>query len=157
RVSEETRGSTMPYYCRTKVLLGFCILVLGEVLLGALPAAQANGIASIAYDGTGCPPGSAGVDVSPDRHVASVIFDQEIFKVSTGPGVPESEEVKDCHITLTLETNESVLLVLETRGFVLLPAGMTGEQHQNVPRAKQANQVTPFAGPFVRDYDTPST
>src|SRR5262245_36271804 len=145
-------------HSRTKMLVGFCLLVLGGVLLGALPAAQANSITSIAYDGTGCPPGSAGVTVAEDGgQSATVIFASDLFKVSTGPGVPESDEVKDCHLTLTLETNESVGLRLDTRGFVSLPAGMTGEQHQNVPRAKQANQVTPFAGPMSRDYGVRST
>lgn len=124
-------------------------------LMVASGLAQANGIVSIAYDGTGCPQGSLAQSISPDRQAMTLIFDR--FLASAGPGVPESEEVKDCRIALTMQTNESVGISMQSRGYVQLPTGMTGDQHQNVPRAKRANQVTPFAGPVAKDYLADST
>ncbi|MBI3798858.1 MAG: DUF4360 domain-containing protein [Deltaproteobacteria bacterium] len=117
--------------------------------------AQANGIATIAYEGTGCPQGTIGKSISNDRQSMTLIFDS--FVASTGPTVPESEEEKSCRIALTMQTNESVGITMDTRGYVQLAAGMTGDQHQNVPRAKRSNLDIPFVGPVAKDYLVRST
>jgi hypothetical protein len=114
-----------------------------------------NGIDSISYEGTGCPQGSVGQSFSNDRQSMTLIFDS--FVASTGPGVPESEEVKECRIDLTLQTDESVEVSMQSRGYVQLASGMTGDQHQNVPRSKRSNLVTPFSGPVAKDYVSQST
>ena len=52
-------------------------------LMCASAPAQANGIGSIAYDGTGCPQGSIGLSIANDRQALTMIFDS--FVASTGP------------------------------------------------------------------------
>ena len=85
----------------------------------------------------------------------TLIFD--LFIASAGPAFPSSEEAKDCRVELTMQSDESVGMSVQSRGFVQLPGGMTADQHQNVPRAKRSNQVTNFAGPVSKDYLAAST
>ncbi len=102
-----------------------------------------NAIESIAYNGMGCPQGSVGQSFANDRQSLTLIFDQ--FVASTGVGVPEDEEVKECRIDLTMQTPDSVQITMQTRGYTMLADGMSSDQHQNVLRAKKANLVTSFS------------
>ena len=117
--------------------------------------AQANGIENITLEGTGCSALSVGKSFSSDRQSMTLVFDS--FVAYTGPGVPGSEEVKECRIDLTMQNNDSVGVVLDTRGYIQLSSGMTGDQQQNIPRAKRSNQVTNFFGPVSKDYLSRST
>lgn len=117
--------------------------------------AQANGIENITLEGAGCPQGSVGKSVSNDRQIMTLVFDS--FVAFTGPGIPGSEEVKECRIDLAMQNNDSVGVIMDTRGYVQLQSGMTGDQHQNIPRAKRSNLVTNFFGQVGKDYISRST
>jgi hypothetical protein len=117
--------------------------------------AQANGIEDITIEGTGCSAASVAKSVSNDHQSMTLIFDS--FVAYTGPDLPGSEEVKECRIDLTMQNDDSVGIVMDTRGYVQLSGGMTGDQHQNIPRAKRSNQITNFFGPVAKDYLSHST
>lgn len=117
--------------------------------------AHANGIEDITLEGTGCSAASVAKSVSNDRQSMTLVFDS--FVAFTGPGIPGSEEVKECRIDLTMQNNDSVGVIMDTRGYVQLQSGMTGDQHQHIPRAKRSNLVTNFFGQVGKDYLSRST
>lgn len=112
--------------------------------------AQANAITGMVYEGTGCPQGTIGSSRSSDGQKLILIFDGLV--AAAGPSVQEDAAAKYCRIDLTLQTNDSVVLALDARGSAQLPAGMTGNQHQDVPSATSINPVTPFVGPTDQNY-----
>jgi hypothetical protein len=118
-------------------------------------AACANGIASATFEGDGCPGGSVGISISADRQVMTLIFDE--FIATVGPGIPASEADQDCRVVIAMQTDESVDMSVQSRGFVQLPFGMSAHQQQHVPRAKSSNLVTQFSAPVSRDYFSASS
>jgi hypothetical protein len=128
------------------------LMTIGSILGFALVTgvAQANGIASFTYQGTGCPAGTVGISISNDRSTMTMIFDN--FVAFTGPSVSTSEMDKNCDIYVTMQTSDSATVQVQSRGYVQLDAGTGGEEHQYIPQAKGSNTVLPFTGPTSRDY-----
>jgi len=122
--------------------------ILGFVLLPGL--AQANGIASVAYNGTGCPQGTAGFSISNDRSTMTLIF--EVFVATTGPSVPSSEMDKHCNIDVTMQTSDSAGINIQSRGYVQLDRDIVGEEDQHIPQAKGSDASLSFTGPTAKDY-----
>jgi len=130
------------------------VVIMGSLMF--VPGlAQANGVVHIDVDGTGCPAGSTSSNIAPDGQSFTILFDE--FFASAGPNDPESDTTKDCLIDVTLETDESVGIAMDTVGFVNVTADMTANQQQHVLSTKHSNQVTHFSAPTIRQYLAHST
>ncbi|RDL33797.1 Uncharacterized protein BP5553_08165 [Venustampulla echinocandica] len=130
----------------------------------AAPAATPSGapnpsqvtINSITYGGTGCPQGSVGSYISPDRLTFTLIFDS--FMASIGPGVPITSSRANCQLNINLQYPSGFQYsVLDTqfRGYADLGAGVTGVQSATYyfsGSATQASTSTTFKGPISSDY-----
>ena len=134
-------------------------LALAAGLIPAAPAANAAGtplpIQSLSYAGTGCPQGTAGLSISNDRTVFTVIFDSDV--ASTGPGVPTTEATKDCAVNLNLVMPQGWRITgigVDQRGYEQLDAGATASSRLTAALDNKvlATQSLSAAGPVARDY-----
>src|SRR5690242_2282373 len=75
-------------------------LVLGAGTSSATPDPNTITIKKLSYGGTGCPAGTASVNLSEDATSFTLIFDQ--FLAQIGPGIPLAESRKNCQVNLTL-------------------------------------------------------
>lgn len=113
-------------------------------------------VQSISYGGTGCPQGTVGSSFSDDRKTFTLIFDS--FVASSGPGVPVTQNRKNCQLNINLHLPEGFTFAIHTfdyRGYVQLPAGVTAEQLSTYyfqGETKQATGKTRFNGPVAKDY-----
>ena len=137
------------------------ILVAGLALAPAAAQAQDPNpnevyVQSISYGGTGCPAGSVGSSFSADRKTFTLIFDQ--FVASIGPGVPITENRKNCQINVNLHLPQGFSYSVAThdyRGYVQLPSGVQAEQKATYffqGQSQQANAGSRFSGPVSKDY-----
>ncbi|MES2504657.1 MAG: DUF4360 domain-containing protein [Myxococcota bacterium] len=75
-----------------------------------------------AYNGTGCPNGSASVALSPDAKSLSILFGS--FMVQAGPGRPMDRKNCDIAVPVHVPNGLSVsVIAIDYRGFNSLPAG----------------------------------
>lgn len=115
-------------------------------------------VESIYYGGTGCPQGSLVQGLSEDRSSLSLVFDK--FVVSAGPGVPITENRKNCQINLNLRVPQGwsySVAQVNYLGFVQLAAGQTGSQKSIFYFQGDVAQISAnsnFSGPVSRDYLT---
>lgn len=113
-------------------------------------------VQSISYGGTGCPQGTVGSSFSDDRKTFTLIFDS--FVASSGPGVPVTENRKNCQLNVNLHVPQGFTFAVHTfdyRGYVQLPASVTAEQksiYYYQGETKQASASTRFTGPVAKDY-----
>jgi hypothetical protein len=114
-------------------------------------------IASISYGGSGCPQGTVGSSLSGDRRNATLIFDA--FVASSGPGVPVTENRKNCQINLNLHTPRSVVwaaaITIAHRGYTQAPAGVNtnrSDVYYSPEILIGSPQDTTFTGPVAKDY-----
>jgi hypothetical protein len=126
-------------------------------------AAQAAGpdprqvhIVGLQYGGTGCPAGTAAVDLSEDRQAFTVIFDQ--FVAHTGPGVSITESRKNCQLNLTLHVPHGFtfgIASVDYRGFADIARGDKGMQKASYyfqGQAPTASTWRPFNGRYQGDW-----
>lgn len=113
-------------------------------------------IKSIKYGGTGCPEGTATVDLSDDRQAFTVIYDQ--FVTNIGPGVSITESRKNCQLNLTLHIPHGFtygIASVDYRGFVDIARGAKGLQKASYyfqGQAPTASTWRPFNGRMVGDW-----
>jgi hypothetical protein len=113
-------------------------------------------VQSITYGGSGCPQGSVGSSFANDRKSFTLIFDS--FVASQGPGVPVTENRKNCQLNVNLRVPNGFQFSIGTadyRGYVNLPAGVTARQKSTYSFAGSPAQVTSgsnFTGPVAKDY-----
>lgn len=113
-------------------------------------------INSISYGGTGCPQGSVGDYISDDRQTFTLIFDS--YVASIGPGVPATENRKNCQLNLDLQYPSGFqysVFTTQFRGYAALDKGVSGLQKATYYFSGQADQVssqTTFTGPVSSDY-----
>jgi len=113
-------------------------------------------VESISYGGTGCPQGTVGQSISDDRTVFTLIFDS--FVASIGPGVPVTENRKNCQINVNLHIPQGwsyTIADVTYRGYVQLAAGHTATQsslYYFSGSTQQARASTNFSGPAAKDY-----
>src|SRR3954463_5604665 len=96
---------------------GAARLLLGAVLsLSAVASASAQNpdpsspfFLSLRYSGSGCPQGTVGQSLSGDRQTFTLIFDN--FVASKGPGVPITENRKNCLLVLSTHTPDGQMWV----------------------------------------------
>lgn len=102
-----------------KVLLSLAIAVF------SLPSlADDVRLGSPAYNGTGCPMGSASVALSPDHKSLSILFSQ--FMVEAGGNTGRSLDRKNCDIAVPVHVPNGLsvsVINIDYRGFNSLPAG----------------------------------
>ena len=137
------------------------LAVLAAVVLPSTASAQSPDpsevyVQSISYGGSGCPQGSVGSSFANDRKSFTLIFDS--FVASTGPNIPVTEGRKNCQINVNLHIPQGFSFSIGTadyRGYVSLPAGVTGEQKSTYyfqGETTQASAAARFVGPVSKDY-----
>jgi hypothetical protein len=113
-------------------------------------------VAGITYGGTGCPSGTVSTALSSDRTTFTMIFDK--FVASSGPGVPVTEQRKNCQVNVDLRYPNGwsySIVSVDYRGYAQLPAGVSATQKANYYFAGQTQQVSSesvFNGPYDNDY-----
>lgn len=96
------------------------------LLAGGLAAqAQQGGLrlGQPAYGGTGCPGGSASVNLSPDETALSILFDS--FLVEAGRTTGRQVDRKSCNISIPVEVPSGysvAIFQVDYRGFNLIPS-----------------------------------
>jgi hypothetical protein len=138
------------------VLLALAVSVAAGSAGAAGPDPQEVYVQWIAYGGTGCPQGTVGHSLSADRTTFTLLFDAYI--ASSGPGIPVTENRKNCQLTIGLHTPPGwsyTLFTIDYRGFVQLAPGMSAEAKSTYYFSGETSQVsgrTRFAGPIARDF-----
>jgi hypothetical protein len=113
-------------------------------------------VQAITYDGSGCPPETVDVSLNPERTEFTLAFDQ--FAATKGPGVPPSEALKQCQVTLDLKVPQGwqySVATIEYRGSMQLPRKMKAEQRTTYyfeGDGELASAESLFKGPVTRDY-----
>ncbi|CZS93212.1 uncharacterized protein RAG0_03596 [Rhynchosporium agropyri] len=132
-----------------------------ETNTGSVAPPTSVTIKNIVYGGTGCPQGTVGSFISPDRTTFTLIFDR--FVASLGPGVPVTENRKNCQLNLELQYPGGFQYSISStmyRGYVDVEKGVTGRQQATYYFSGQSNQIssgTNFVGPRAGDYATTDT
>jgi hypothetical protein len=128
----------------------------------ALPDPDQVYIAGLAYNGTGCPSGTAGAHVAPDGTSFTMAFTKLV--ASAGPGLPLSSGRKNCAISLQLHIPGGFSVAIQSVeyvGKVQLDAGVTASQvttnwFQGSLLQEQTSMA--FAGPLAAEpYDRMDT
>lgn len=84
-------------------------------------------VVGVSLLGSGCPAGSADVQIDATKTLMEITFSEYI--VQTGPGTKASEWRKNCKLTLNLEFDEGFqfsTLSTDFSGFAQIPAGAKG-------------------------------
>lgn len=112
----------------------------------AAPNPREVTIRNIVHNGSGCPLGSVGSDISPDAKAFTLSFGE--YYVEQGPGIPRSESRKNCQVTLNLRVPQGwtySIFKVDYRGFASLDRGTYGEQKSTYyfqGQSGRTNQVT---------------
>jgi hypothetical protein len=110
---------------------------------------------SLTYDGAGCPPGSAGADISPDGQALTVTYSNLTTEV--GPGTPATRAI-ECRLRLKLRVPKGWSYALENvdfRGYTFLEDGVSAEQRTRFHiqgEAPETGAVAQLDGPADEDY-----
>jgi uncharacterized protein DUF4360 len=123
--------------------------------LAQAPASPGITIESLAYDGSGCPQGSAGQSLNDANTILTLSFDRDV--AATGTGVPSEESTRECQVTLNLRvpagaSHTRVRMMLP--GYANLSAGMTGVLASSATFNAQTldSHDESLAGPTADDY-----
>jgi len=95
------------------------------------------------FSGNGCPQGSVSTNISPDRTVITFGFDK--FQTYIGPGIPRSENSKNCalHLTLKYPGGFQFSVVESTyHGYALAEKGITGNFYSTYFFSQDAEATT---------------
>ncbi|MET8581517.1 DUF4360 domain-containing protein [Streptomyces collinus] len=117
-------------------------------------------IDSVAANGTGCPPGTAAVAVSPDNTAFTVTYSNYLAKV--GPGSAPTDFRKNCQLDLRVHVPGGLTYAIASadyRGFASLAQGASGTQRADYHF--QGNATTTkthrFKGEFTNNWQTTDT
>lgn len=100
-------------------------------------------IKSVNYAGSGCPAGSASPTIAPDGSFINIAFDS--FIASDGPGIPITENRKNCMLDLQIHFPEGwSLTIFGTRyeGYLKLDDNVTANQKSTYRWGGQTQTVT---------------
>lgn len=143
------------------VVLGLAPFAPPTAEAATLPPASQVSVKSLTYSGAGCKAGSVGTSLSADRASVTLIFDQLV--VSSGPGIPTSEALKKCLLSLTLAAPAGwsyTVGTIDYRGYAQLPAGASA-QHVTTAnfqgQSAQGSAGVTLTGPISKDYLLRST
>lgn len=113
-------------------------------------------IRGIAYAGSGCPAGSVAENISNDAKALTLLFDSYVAEV--GPGVPFSEQRKNCQIAVDLQFPSGwsfSIIDVDYRGYASLEPGVIGTQKASYyfqGQSRTGNLQTNLYGPVTKDY-----
>jgi hypothetical protein len=110
-----------------------------------------------AANGSGCPLGSADVQVSPDNKAFTVTYSQ--FTAQTGPGVGPTDFRKNCQLALNVHVPQGYTFAIagtDYRGFAHLENGALGTETANYyfqgePQSTRIQHA--FTGPVDSDWE----
>ncbi len=141
-------------------------LAVGAWLLSSLSAMAQDGpdprqvyIRNVMANGSGCPIGSVGSDISPDAKAFTLTFSE--YAAEVGPGIPLSESRKNCQVTVAMNIPGGwsyTVLKVDYRGFAALDAGVVGQQRSTYyfqgasGRTNSGSLFTNIYGPTSRDF-----
>jgi hypothetical protein len=108
-----------------------------------------------AYNGTGCPLGSAAVTLSPDQKSLSILFDQ--FVAEAGMSTGKSMERKNCNIAVPVHVPQGYsvsIFQVDYRGYTFVPRGATArfDVEYFFAGQKGPKYTRNFSGPLDSDY-----
>ncbi len=115
-------------------------------------------IKKLTYGGTGCPAGTAAVNLSTDATAFTLIFDN--FLAQKGPGIPLAESRKNCQVNLLLHVPAGfpyAVASVDYRGYADLAAGAKGMQKSTYyfqGQAPTASAWTTWTGPYANNWQT---
>ncbi|KAI8892104.1 hypothetical protein BC833DRAFT_558303 [Globomyces pollinis-pini] len=144
-------------------MFSFAVLSLASLaaatvvpITGGTPDPSQVYIKGITYGGTGCPQNTVSVAMAEDQKTFTLIFDQ--FVASSGPGTTVKDTRKNCQVNVDLHYPQGFSYTINNidyRGYVNVPAGVTGIQRANYYFSGQTAQIasqTQFVGPQSKDY-----
>ncbi|MEU6371223.1 DUF4360 domain-containing protein [Streptomyces sp. NPDC046931] len=119
-------------------------------------------IDNVTANGTGCPPGTAAVAISPDQTTFTVTYSNYIAQA--GPSSPPSARQKNCQLNLLLHVpgrRSTYAIVTATyRGFASLAPGASGTERASYHFQGDAHTTTfthHFPGGFNNNWQTTDT
>jgi len=116
-------------------------------------------IRNITANGSGCPIGSVGSDISPDAKAFTLTFSD--YQAEMGPGIPLSESRKNCQVSVAMNIPQGwsyTLLKVDYRGFATLDPGVIGQQRSTYyfqgasGRTNSGSLFTNMYGPYSKDF-----
>jgi hypothetical protein len=113
-------------------------------------------IEELTYNGTGCAPGSAAVDIAPDGTAFTLIFSD--FVAQAGPGIPLAQSRKNCQVNMTMHVPHGftyAIASVDYRGYASISRGATGLQkaiYYFQGQSPQASTERSFRGPYDADW-----
>lgn len=122
-------------------MLNFMVVgTLAASMLGPAAAPTAAGqpgdeeitVNLVSYNGSGCPPGSAVVEVNPEKTTFTVKFSEYVAQV--GADVPRTGFRRNCQLTVDVAVPAGQTFAIVTadyRGYAYLESGATGLQKAN--------------------------
>jgi len=131
-------------------------LILPRAESGDAPNPNEVWVESVSYGGTGCPQGSASVDIFADKKSFQILLQEYI--ASTGPGVKINESRKNCQVTVGFHYPggfQYSVFSSDYRGYADIAKGDTGYQKANYyfsGETKQVSTETKIVGPYNDDY-----
>lgn len=118
-------------------------------------------IHGISLLGTGCPRGSADVQVDATGTIFEATFSE--YTVETGPGTKASDWRKNCKLTMNMEFDDGyqfTIMDTDMSGFAQIPRGATGTcknvfNFSQRPLDKVETSIK-LRGPYSKNFDLPS-
>lgn len=99
-------------------------ILVGALLIGGIANAQGLRLGLPEYGGTGCPGGSASVNLSPDQTELSILFDSYVMEAGSTTG--KMVDRKSCNISIPVQVPQGysvAVFQVDYRGFNLVPRG----------------------------------
>ncbi|KAJ3217257.1 hypothetical protein HK099_005538 [Clydaea vesicula] len=117
-------------------------------------------IGSLTYAGSGCPSGSLAPELDADANAFTLYFDS--FVASTGPGIPITENRKNCQINLGLNVPQGwqySFATIDYKGYLNLDDGVKAQKTAALyfqGEVNQSKKVTTFTSKnngnfYIRD------
>jgi hypothetical protein len=113
-------------------------------------------IESVGYNGSGCPSGSASVNLAGDRKSVTILLDQ--YFAEAAPGLRPSDARKNCQINFALHYPQGFqysVLASDYRGYLRLDKNIDATQralYYFSGETQQASTSTTFTGPYDDNY-----
>lgn len=149
---------------RALAATGVATSLFGSAAFGGHPPPPPAPITidSVTANGTGCPPGTAAVAISPDHTAFTVTYSNYMAKV--GPGSSPTDRRKNCQLNLLLHVpgrRSTYAIVSATyMGFASLAPGASGTERASYHfqgDAHTTNFTHHFPGGFTNNWQTTDT
>lgn len=129
-------------------------IIFATLLIGSSAWAQLR-LGTPSYGGTGCPAGSASVNVAPGDEAISILFDQ--FTAEAGRTTNRRVDRKACNISIPVQVPQGysvAVFAVDYRGFNSIPrGGMTRLSSEYFWAGSKGPQITrTWTGPQNADY-----